>query len=152
MEHNHIQYEGRSLAAAAEATLLKAGEQWTPLREIVFDAVQSAARPASAYDIADMVSARQGRRVAANSVYRILDLFVGTNLVHRVETTNSYVVNAHPTCLHDCMFLICDECGGVSHLDNDELARALRSEAKSAGFAPTRAVLEMRGLCEACAD
>jgi len=39
------------------------------------------------YDIADAVSKAEGRRVAANSVYRILDLFVGANLARRVESS-----------------------------------------------------------------
>ena len=61
----------------------------------------------------------KGRRVAANSVYRILDLFVGANLARRVESANAYVANAHPDCLHDCIFLICDSCGQTVHIDDD---------------------------------
>jgi Fur family zinc uptake transcriptional regulator len=34
--------------------------------------------------------------VAANSVYRILDLFVGANLARRVESANAYIANDHP--------------------------------------------------------
>jgi Fur family transcriptional regulator, zinc uptake regulator len=151
MEHNHIQYEGRSLAAAAEATLLRAGEQWTPLRATVFRTVQRSERPSTAYDIADAISREEGRRIAPNSVYRILDLFVATNLVRKVESNNTFVVNAHPTCQHDCVFLICDRCGGVSHVDMDEVARALRASADRAGFAAKRAVIELQGTCATCA-
>ena len=151
MEHTHIQYEGRSLAAAAEATLLRAGEQWTPLRATVFQAVQAAEKPATAYDVADAISLAQGRRIAPNSVYRILDLFVATNLVRKVESTNTFVVNAHPTCEHDCIFLICDRCGAVDHVDRDELTGALRGAARDAGFVANRAILEMRGVCATCA-
>ena len=50
----------------------------------------------------------RGKRVAPNSVYRILDLFVRTNLARRVESANAYLVNSHPGCRHDCIFLICD--------------------------------------------
>ncbi len=98
--HHHHEHHGADLARAAEATLTKAGEQWTPMRAHVFQALAGFAKPASAYDIADAVSQREGRRVAANSVYRILDLFVGANLARRVESANAYVANAHPDCLH----------------------------------------------------
>ena len=84
------------------------GEQWTEMRASVFEALAAFDKPASAYDIAEAVSKARGKRVAANSVYRILDLFVGTNLARRVESANAYVANAHPGCLHDCIFLICD--------------------------------------------
>ena len=85
--------------------------------------------PASAYDIAEAVSKARGKRVAANSVYRILDLFVGTNLARRVESANAYVANAHPGCLHDCIFLICDTCGQATHLDDDKLSGGVRDAA-----------------------
>jgi hypothetical protein len=62
---------------------------------------------------------RAGKRVAANSVYRILDLFVRTNLANRVESANAYLANTHPGCRHDCIFLICDDCGQATHLDDD---------------------------------
>ena len=64
------------------------------MRAAVFEALAGFDKPASAYDIAEAVSKAQGRRVAANSVYRILDLFVGANLARRVESANAYVANA----------------------------------------------------------
>ena len=130
----------------------KSGEQWTPMRAAVFDALASFDRPASAYDIADKVSADQGRRVAANSVYRILDLFVGANLARKVESVNAYVANDHPDCLHDCIFLICDSCGQAKHIDDDKLSSGVRAAAKAAGFAPQRPVIEVRGRCGDCED
>ncbi len=75
--HQHHIHEGKSLKDAARDRLTGRGEQWTDMREAVFEALASFDRPASAYDIAEAVSNKQGRRVAANSVYRILDLFVG---------------------------------------------------------------------------
>ena len=92
----------------------------------MFEALAGFDRPASAYDIAEAVSTSQGRRVAANSVYRILDLFVGANLARRVESANAYVANQHPDCLHDCIFLICDNCGQAMHLDDDKVSGGIR--------------------------
>ncbi|HEX8842403.1 MAG TPA: transcriptional repressor, partial [Sphingomicrobium sp.] len=119
--HDHQLHEGESLVAAARERLTKEGEQWTDMRASVFDALASFDKPASAYDIAEAVSKAQGRRVAANSVYRILDLFVNANLARRVESANAYVANHHPECLHDCICLICDSCGQTVHLDDDSL-------------------------------
>jgi Fur family zinc uptake transcriptional regulator len=116
----------------------------------VFDALAGFERPASAYDIAEAVSKSQDRRVAANSVYRILDLFVGANLARRVESENAYVANRHPDCLHDCIFLICDNCGQAVHIDNDALSGGIREAAADAGFAARRPVIEVRGTCEDC--
>jgi Fur family zinc uptake transcriptional regulator len=148
--HDHHEHEGADLMRVAEAALVKAGEQWTSMRSEVFGALAGFDKPASAYDIAEAVSRSQGRRVAANSVYRILDLFVGANLARRVESSNAYVANAHPDCLHDCIFLVCDACGQTTHLDDDSITRNVRSAATSAGFSPVRPVIEVRGKCADC--
>ena len=120
------------------------------MRGDVFEALAARDRPASAYDIAESVGARRGKRVAANSVYRILDLFVRTNLARRVESANAYLANSHPGCRHDCIFLICDGCGRAVHVDDDKLTGALVGAAHSAGFAEVRPVVELRGRCQAC--
>ena len=151
-QHQHELHEGDSLRDAARKQLLEKGEQWTDMRAAVFEALAGFEKPASAYDIAEAVSKSQGRRVAANSVYRILDLFVGANLARRVESANAYVANAHPDCLHDCIFLICDSCGQTVHLDDDSLSGGVRDAAALAGFSAQRPVIEVRGTCGDCGD
>ena len=149
-QHHHHEHSGENLIDAARHALVASGEQWTDMRADVFTALVERDRLASAYDIAESVSAAQGRRIAANSVYRILDLFVRTNLARRIESANAYVANSHPGCLHDCIFLICDGCGIVAHLDDDSLTGALVGAAQRAGFADVRPVVELRGRCGKC--
>ena len=148
--HHHHEPQGAELSVAARTTLEKSGEQWTAMRAQIFEALAGFDKPASAYDIAEAVSKSAGRRVAANSVYRILDLFVGANLARRVESSNAYIANAHPDCLHDCIFLVCDSCGQTTHIDNDSITRGVRSAAEAAGFSPVRPVIEVRGKCADC--
>lgn len=145
-------HEGESLADAAQRAFERQGEQWTPMRATIFGALSAADKPVSAYDLADTVSKSTGRRVAANSVYRILDVFVGSNLARRVESANAYIVNAHPDCHHDCIFLVCDICGRVNHVDDDRLSAAVRGSAEKAGFSKLRPVIEVRGCCADCSD
>src|SRR3546814_2177145 len=94
--HVHHEHSGDSLVTAARLALQESGEQWTEMRSDVFAALAERERPASAYDLAESVSALRGKRVAPNSVYRILDLFVRTNLARRVESANAYLANSHP--------------------------------------------------------
>ena len=148
--HDHQLHEGDSLRSAARGRLEAKGEQWTDMRASIFDALAAFDRPASAYDIADAVSKSQDRRVAANTVYRILDLFVGANLAHKVESANAYVANQHPDCLHDCIFLICDTCGQAVHIDDDKLTGEIRDAAAGVGFSAKRPVIEVRGTCGDC--
>jgi len=150
--HDHQLHQGEDLRNAARDRLTSEGEQWTDMRAAVFESLAGFEKPASAYDIAEAVSKAQGRRVAANSVYRILDLFVSANLARRVESANAYVANAHPDCLHDCIFLICDQCGQTVHIDDDTLTSGVRDAARNAGFSAPRPVIEVRGTCGDCDD
>jgi Fur family transcriptional regulator, zinc uptake regulator len=149
--HRHRHHEGEALVASAQAALEAGGEQWTPMRARVFAALAGFGRPASAYDVAEALSKSEDRRVAANSVYRILDLFVAKNLAQRIETANAYVVNAHPACRHDCIFLVCQECGATTHIDDDALTGRVRDAAAGTGFRPVRPVIEVTGRCAECA-
>ena len=149
--HDHHEHSGAKLVSAAQDALEAAGEQWTDMRADVFAALARYERPASAYDIAESLSASRGKRVAANSVYRILDLFVRNNLANRIESANAYLANSHPGCRHDCIFLICDKCGQATHFDDDRITGALRDAGHENGFADVRPVVELRGLCDACA-
>ena len=72
------------------------------------------------------------------------------NLAQRVETANAYVVNAHPACRHDCIFLVCDACGQTTHIDDDALTDRVRKAADAAGFTPVRPVIEVTGRCRNC--
>lgn len=150
-QHHHDHPAGDALIDAARNAMARSGEQWTAMRASVFDALVGFEKPASAYDIADAVSRAQGRRVAANSVYRILDLFVAANVATRVESANAYLANAHPDCDHDCIFLVCDDCGNTTHIDNDAVTEGVRAAARKAGFNPVRPVIEVRGTCADCA-
>eukprot|EP01041_Mallomonas_annulata_P025295 gene25295-46286_t len=67
--HHHLEHVGASLSYAGQAALIDAGEQWTEMRADIFDVLATFEKPASAYDIADLVSQKRGKRVAPNSVY-----------------------------------------------------------------------------------
>jgi Fur family zinc uptake transcriptional regulator len=149
--HHHHEHSGDTLIDEARRALTEANELWTGMRADVFSTLAEFDKPASAYDIAESLSAGRGKRVAANSVYRILDLFVRTNLANRIESSNAYIVNSHPGCLHDCIFLICDQCGQTSHFDDDRLTGSLREAGVKSGFTDVRPVVELRGLCDSCA-
>jgi Fur family zinc uptake transcriptional regulator len=149
-QHNHREHSGETLIAAAARALTDAGEQWTAMREDVFRALADQHRPASAYDIAERVGKVRGKRVAANSVYRILDLFVRTNLANRIESANAYLANAHPGCRHDCIYVICEECGQAEHFDEDSLTGALRDLGRKHGYSVVHPIVELRGRCASC--
>lgn len=149
--HSLEEFTGEQLVAAARKALIASGEQWTSMREAVFIELSRFERPTSAYDIADRLSAARGKRVAPNSIYRILDVFVANGLAVRIESSNAYLVNSHPGHGHDCIFLVCEECGEASHVDDTEVSRAVRALIRRQKFQSDQPVLEIRGVCRQCA-
>ena len=150
-DHAHREHSGKNLVSAARDALVASGEQWTAMRGSVFEELARHDRPASAYDIADNLSAARGKRVAPNSVYRILDLFVTNNLAMRIESANAYLANTHPGCAHDCILPVCDECGEATHVDDEAVSRRVRAIASESAFRTRRPIIEVRGLCDSCA-
>ena len=149
-DHTHVSLDDAALVEAARMVLIADGEQWTDMREKVFKVLAASGQPLSAYDVAERMSGVMGRRIAPNSVYRILDLFVARNLALRVESRNAFLANIHPGCIHDCMFLICRDCGRTQHMDDDKTARTVRQAATKNGFVPSRPIIEVLGLCGDC--
>lgn len=149
--HSVTELSGEPLVDAARRALVASGEQWTSMREAVFIELARFERPTSAYDIADRLSELRGKRVAPNSIYRILDVFVSNGLAVRIESSNAYLVNTHPGHGHDCIFLVCEECGEASHVDDIAVSQSVRSLINREHFRSESPVLEIRGLCRQCA-
>jgi Fur family transcriptional regulator, zinc uptake regulator len=146
----HAHHSPAHQTEAAQAVFEAAGEQWTEIRAAVYDVIIGADAPLSAYDIADRMSARLTRRVAPNTIYRILELFLAHNIVSRIESKNAYVACAHPDAKEDCIFLVCERCGITSHQDDVDIGRKVRDVAHISGFLARRPVIEIHGLCAAC--
>lgn len=126
------------------------GAQLTEQRREVLELLLRRAGHAKAYDIQEDMQSRHGR-VAPTTVYRALDFLIDQHLVHKVDTTNSYVVCEHGHHAHPTMMLICSSCGSIQEWQApgwfEGLKAALRADAS--GFTP--AAIEIKGRCAACA-
>lgn len=117
---------------------------------LVFDALEDADTPLTAYNILDRLSG-EGLR-APLQVYRALDKLLDLGMVHRLESLNAFVACRHPGCdAHATVaFTICDNCESVAEITDDSLVRALERIAAEADFTPRKTTVEIRGLCHAC--
>lgn len=149
-EPNAGQSAETGISGAHRRALAAVGEQWTPLREAVFGTLAAQSQPASAYAIAEAVSRDVGRRIAPNTIYRMLDLFVSANLATRIESRNAYVASTHPLAVHDCIFLVCETCGRTDHIDDHDITQAVRERAGERGYRRLKPVVEVKGQCPLC--
>ncbi len=133
----------------AETLVEQRGGRLTPLRRKVLTLLLESHGPAKAYDLLD----KMGEEVAAKppSVYRSLDFLLEMGLAHRIESLNAFVACGHWDHGHAAVFLICETCGSAGELHAGDSLRKLSQEVEAVNFKMRSAVIEIRGLCEACA-
>ncbi|MBO9194513.1 Fur family transcriptional regulator [Rhizobium sp. NPDC090275] len=125
----------------------------TKNQALVFDVLEKADGPLSAYTILDKLRDHGFR--APLQVYRALEKLLEYGVVHRLESINSFVACAHPG--ENChshgivAFAICESCGQVMEFHDHEVDHRLTDWTKSKKFKAEKTTIEIRGLCEACA-
>lgn len=122
----------------------------TPRREMVLRLLCEADRPLSAYELLEQMRGAV-RNPAPPTVYRALDFLLEQGLAHKLETLHAYIGCAHPDHPHASQFLICNDCGEVSEVEDPAIARSLQAAGRAAGFRTRRPVVELLGTCAACA-
>jgi len=149
-DHDHHACESGAIARAEAICALK-GQRLTPLRRQVLDVLLASHHPLGAYEIIDAL-ARQNRRPAPMSVYRVLDFLREVGLVHRIESRNAFLACVHGHGDHaTTVFFICDRCGNAGEAVLPGVSRSLEANARNAGFTPRAAVVEVSGTCADCA-
>jgi len=99
-------------------------------------------------DLLDLLRASEPQ-AKPPTIYRALDFLLEQGFIHRVESTNSYVVCHHfeePS--HTSAMLICDRCGSVAEQHANGVEDILKSLALKSGFTLGHSVIEAHGFCE----
>lgn len=133
----------------AELLAERKGQRLTKIRRKVLRLLLESAEPSKAYDLLANLDGEGSAKPP--TVYRALDFLQEVGLAHKIESLNAYVACGHASHKHSAVFLICDECGAAEELHAVATTEALRSETEGAGFRMHHAVIEVRGICRACA-
>ena len=134
-DHDHRVCVSDALGRA-KARCLELGIKWTALREQVFHHIAQSHKPVSAYDLIESL-AKEGRRLAPVSVYRILDVLQSVGVVHRLESRNAFFAcmtehSAGP----ETITFVCEGCDRVTESDAPDAFRAIRLATRASGFLP----------------
>ncbi len=133
-----------------EAICRQRGGRMTRQRRAVLAILLAEKRPLSAYELRDMLLPEDAAITPA-SVYRCLDFLVEHGLVHRLETTRSFIACDHPDHPHAVQFLICRQCGAVVEAEDNRVAAAADSLGQRLGFVLDQRTVELTGVCATCA-
>ena len=135
----------------AETRCAEKGERLTPARLAAYAEMLASDRPLSAYELIALLERRQERKIAPLTVYRHLDFLMRTGLVHRLQSAQTYLPCDHPDHPHESQFLLCSSCGHVDEVESRGVETLLSQIANEHGFRPDNAVVEIKGVCGACA-
>ncbi len=137
-----------SALADAEATCLSKGVRLTPIRRRVLELLLRASSPVKAYDLMDNLDGDGAAKPP--TVYRALDFLLELGFAHKIESLNAFVACGHRDHRHAAAFLICLKCESTQELHATSTFAALEAESKNVGFKIDHAVVEVRGVCDAC--
>lgn len=126
-------------------------ERLTQARLAAYAELLSAKVALSAYELIALLEKRQNRKIAPLTVYRHLDFLTRVGLVHRIESTQSYLPCDHPEHPHESQYLLCNECGSAEEVHSATLEKNLVQIAGNHGFQAAKTVIELSGVCESCA-
>ena len=138
-----------NLIGKAKTFCEQQGARFTPQREKVYQIMLIKNRPMGAYELLDNLKQTEDSAKPA-TVYRALDFLLDFGLVHKLESTNSFVACHHFGCSHPVQFLICDSCGDVAEIQSTGIEGKLIEQAKSHGFLISKQTIEAHGLCSDC--
>ncbi len=135
--------------ADMETLCRERGGRFTPQRRSVLEKLLVSKRPQSAYELRDILLP-QDASITPASVYRCLDFLMEHGLVHRLETTRSFVACDHPQHVHAVQFLICRQCGTVLEAEDKRVSSATSSLGSRLGFEVDQRTVELTGVCADC--
>lgn len=142
----------QEMLVQAEKLCAQRNVRLTPQRLEVLRLLSLQKSAISAYDLLDLLRESEPQ-AKPPTVYRALDFLLEQGFVHKVESTNSYVL-CHlidqPT--HTSAMYICDRCGQVKEQSADGVEDILQAVAARMGFALRHNVIEAHGLCSGCVE
>ena len=148
-KHRHSQCIKEALMRAEQACKIK-GVRLTPIRKKVLELVWQSHKPIKAYDLLGLLSS--GDHVEKPpTVYRALEFLLNNHLIHKIESSSSYIGCEYEHEMRDSNFLICDVCHEVKELYEPRLSRTLLETSKKQGFTACQTNIEIRGTCARCA-
>jgi Fur family transcriptional regulator, zinc uptake regulator len=140
--------------ADAEKRAIQIGERFTEPRKQVFQSLLNSQSPLKAYDILNQVSNSHEKNTKPPTIYRALEFLCRIGVVHKIESDASYYICSHnnhcKSATHSPLFLICKNCGQVEEIHINELENSIQSAALNSGFALSKMMLEVHGICAKC--
>ncbi len=126
---------------------LESGKSATPQRMSIINELDSARKNLSAYDLRDSLKDK-GHSFNISTIYRVLSFWIDVGVVHKMDSSNTYLVCNDSHTNHFHVLLNCTSCKSVE--ESCQLSAQL-SLPKSNKFSVNNSqAVELSGLCKMC--
>jgi Fur family transcriptional regulator, zinc uptake regulator len=133
-----------------EVLCKKRGIKLTTQRKTVLEIMLKANKAMSAYDLLDLLKVSEPQ-AKPPTIYRALEFLLVQGFIHKVESTNCYIVCPH---FHDpehiSILFICDSCQQIIEKHSENIESQLKQLASQSQFLIKHSVLELHGVCHSC--
>ncbi|WP_272878631.1 Fur family transcriptional regulator [Rothia nasimurium] len=143
-EQTQLQAQAAQVGKAPEIRNTKQRRAVTATLETLEDFI-------SAQDLHQLMQAR-GEKVSLATTYRLLQSMVGSGEVETLKTEEGESIFRRCESDHHHHHLLCRKCGAAREFEIPELENLVLAIAHKNGFTEVNHVIEMTGLCAACAD
>lgn len=122
----------------------------TSLRKTVLFILWTEDRPLKAYEILERLL-QSKLNAQPPTVYRVLDYFVHSGLVHKIESIQSYTLCHEPDKQFPSeVLMVCNNCHQVQEVYDKTMHTLLKKLSEANHFHLGQAAIELKGFCEAC--
>ena len=125
------------------------GARFTAIREKVFRLLAELHGGIGAYELLEQLKQTEPGAKPA-TVYRALEFLTEQGFIHKIESSNAFLLCHHFGHHHPAQLLICQGCGHVEELHSKVLQQEFESLATAKGFVIKQQTIEARGLCQHC--
>lgn len=125
------------------------GARFTSIREKVFRLLAETNGGIGAYELLEQLKVSEPAAKPA-TIYRALDFLTEQGFIHKIESTNAFLLCHHFEQHHPAQLLICDQCGHVEELHSSVLQQEFVTLASEKGFLIHRQTVEAHGSCQRC--
>lgn len=138
-----------SLVLRAKAICEQNGARFTTIREKVFRLMAENQGGQGAYDLLEQLKQTEPAAKPA-TIYRALEFLTEQGFIHKIESSNAFMLCQHFEKHHPAQLLICEACGNVTELHSSALHTEFSKQAAALGFHIHHQTIEARGKCRNC--
>ena len=126
---------------------LDSGRSATPQRMTIIDALDSSGKNLSAYELLDLLN-NKAQLFNISTIYRVLNFWIEMGIVHKIDSSNTYLICNDKHTNHFHVLLQCSNCKSVE--ESCQISTQFSSPESSKFSIKDGQVIEFLGLCNNC--